>query len=223
MTNKAIILASEEMAEIIFRIAECEADSWKFARADSIEGLTERFETEEFELLFSFGTSVIVPSWILAKPDMPAVNLHAASPQYPGRDPHHFAVYDEASQYGATIHFMTASVDAGPIIDVELFNVPDDARPVDLLDKANEAAYMLLEKYLPMLLSGNTPPFNPNLQWTGMKRSRKDFLELCRIDTGISEKEFQRRQRACQMPGYNNLHTMVQGRRFHMLTKAEKG
>ena len=208
MTGKAIILASEEIAEIIFRIAECETDSWEFARADSLENLTERFESEEFDLLFSFGTSVIVPGWIIAKPGLTAVNLHSASPGYPGRDPHHFAVYDEATQYGATLHFMTASVDAGPIIDVELFNVPDDARPIDLLDKANEAAYRLLGKYLPMLLSGNILPSNPDLQWAGKKRSRKDFLELCRIDAGISEEELKRRQRACQMPGYDNLYTV---------------
>ncbi|MBG30776.1 MAG: hypothetical protein CMI31_12355 [Opitutae bacterium] len=223
MTDKAIILASEEIAETIFRIAECETGSWEFTRADSIECLTEHFETEEFDLLFSFGTSVIVPGWILAKPDMPAVNLHAASPQYPGRDPHHFAIYDGVPEYGATLHFMTPSVDSGPIIDVEIFDVPDGTRPVDLLDKANEAAFMLLGKYLPMLLSGEAPPSNPNLQWTGTKRSRKDFLELCRIDPEISEEEFLRRQRACQMPGYYNLHTMVQGRRFHMLPDAEKG
>ena len=176
MTDKAIILASEEMAEIIFRIAECETGSWEFARADSIEGLTERFETEEFDLLFSFGTSVIVPSWILAKPDMPAVNLHAASPQYPGRDPHHFAVYDEATQYGATLHFMTENVDAGPIIDVELFDVPDGVRPIDLLDKANEAACRLLGKYLAIFLSGKTPASNPDLAWTGRDRKRSEEI-----------------------------------------------
>lgn len=206
MTGKAVFLASEEMAETILEMAKCEANSWEFASADSLEVLIKLFEIEEFDLLFSFGTSVIVPDSILSKPNLTAVNLHAASPQYPGRDPHHFAVYDEATQYGATLHFMTASVDAGPIIDVELFNVPDDARPIDLLDKANEAAYRLLGKYLPMLLSGNILPSNPDLQWAGKKRSRKDFLELCRIDAGISEEELKRRQRACQMPGYDNLY-----------------
>ena len=223
MDKAIVILAPEVFADKIVRLGGQAISDWQIHAFNSIDELVALFRQEKIDLLLSFATGVIVPSWILEQPGLTALNLHAASPEYPGRDPHHFAVYDEASQYGATLHFMTASVDAGPIIDVELFNVPDDACPVDLLDKANESAYMLLEKYLPMLLSGNAPPFNPNLQWTGMKRSRKDFLELCRIDAGISEKEFQRRQRACQMPGYNNLHTMVQGRRFHMSTDAEKG
>lgn len=216
MTGKAVFLASEEMAETILEMAKCEANSWEFASADSLEVLIKLFEIEEFDLLFSFGTSVIVPDSILSKPNLTAVNLHAASPQYPGRDPHHFAVYDGAFQYGATFHFMTASVDAGPIIDVELFHVPDGTRPIELRDKANEAAYRLLGKYLPSLLAGNGLTPNPNLEWSGKKRSRKDFLDLCRIDLGISEEEFKRRERACQMPGYSNLYTIIQGRRFQM-------
>ena len=112
----------------------------KFEWADTIEALESRFRSEAFDLLLSFGTSVIVLGWILAKPDLTAVNIHAASPQYPGRDSHHFAVYDESTQYGETLHWMTEHVDAGSIIDVELFDVPDDVRPIDLLDKVNEAA-----------------------------------------------------------------------------------
>ena len=207
--NKAIvILAPEVFADKIVRLGGQAISDWQIHAFNSIDELVALFRQEKIDLLLSFGTGVIVPSWILEQPGLTALNLHAASPEYPGRDPHHFAVYDEATQYGATFHFMTASVDAGPIIDVELFNVPDDALPIDLLDKANEAAYRLLGKYLPMLLSGNILPSNPDLQWAGKKRSRKDFLELCRIDVGISEEEFKRRQRACQMPGYDNLYTV---------------
>jgi methionyl-tRNA formyltransferase len=222
MTGKAVFLVPEEMAEKILGIAECETDSREFARADSLEVLIKLFEIEEFDLLFSFGTSVIVPDSILSKPNLTAVNLHAAPPQYPGRDPHHFAVYDGASQYGATFHFMTASVDAGPIIDVELFHVPDGALPIELRDNANEAAYRLLAKYLPPLLAGVSLSPNPNLAWAGKKRSRKDFQDLCRIDLDVSEEEFKRRERACMMPGYSNLYTIIQGRRFQMSTNPEE-
>jgi methionyl-tRNA formyltransferase len=218
MQKRAFILASEEAAERVIAIADGADGSWSFKCSDSRDALVDHFQTEKYDLLLSYATSVIVPGWILDKPNLIAVNIHAASPQYPGRDPHHFAVYDEATQYGATLHFMTESVDAGPIIDVELFDVPDGVRPIDLLDKANEAAYRLLEKYLPMLLSGNILPSNPDLAWTGKKRSRKDLLELCGIDAGISEEEFEKRQRACQMPGYDNLYTVIQGRRFKMET-----
>jgi methionyl-tRNA formyltransferase len=218
MPGKAAILASGEVFEKVITIAKGVDYSWQFECVDTIEVLESRFRRETFDLLLSHGTSVIVPGWILSKSGLTAVNVHAASPQYPGRDPHHFAVYDEATHYGATLHFMTERVDAGPIIDVELFDVPDGVRPIDLLDKANKAACSLLGKYLTIFLSGKTPASNPDLVWTGKNRSRKDLLELCRIDSAISEEEFKRRQRACQMPGYDNLYTVIQGRRFKMET-----
>jgi methionyl-tRNA formyltransferase len=222
MQKRGFILASEEAAEKVITIADGFDSSWAFKCADSSGALAHHFQTEEYDLLLSYATSVIVPGWILDKPNLIAVNIHAASPQYPGRDPHHFAVYDEATQYGATLHFMTESVDAGPIIDVELFDVPDGVRPIDLLDKGCEAACRLLGKYLAIFLSGKTPASNPDLAWAGKKRSRKDFLELCGIDAGISEEEFEKRQRACQMPGYDNLYTVIQGRRFKMETGLEE-
>lgn len=214
MSKVIVIVAPEVFADKIVLLAGHDISDWQIHTFNSIDELVALFRQEKIDLLLSFATGVIVPSWILEQPGLTALNLHAASPEYPGRDPHHFAVYDEATQYGATLHFMAASVDAGPIIDVELFNVPDDALPIDLLDKANEAVYRLLGKYLPMLLSGNILPSNPDLQWAGKKRSRKDFLELCRVGSDISETEFQKRQKACQMPGYSNLHTVIHGKRF---------
>src|SRR5688572_2747045 len=58
-------------------------------------------------ILLSFGTSVIVPDAILRTPGLLPINIHAASPQYPGRDPHHFAAFDGVTEYGATMHLMT--------------------------------------------------------------------------------------------------------------------
>ena len=41
------------------------------------------------------------------QPSLTAINIHAASPQAPGGDPHHFAIYDKVKEYGATLHYMT--------------------------------------------------------------------------------------------------------------------
>ena len=222
MPKSIIILAHSEVAEKIVALSKNVPGDRDFSWADSLEILEGHFRSETINLMISFGTSVIVPGWILDKLDLTAVNIHAASPQYPGRDPHHFAVYDGVAQYGATLHFMTQNVDSGPIIDVELFDVPDDVCPIDLQEKSNKAAFKLLEKYLSRFLLGDIPSPNPDLQWSGKKRSRKDFLELCRIDIGISKIEFKRRQRACQMPGYDNLYTVIQGCRFKMETSLEE-
>tara|TARA_B100000686_G_C16632441_1_gene885449 strand:- start:108 stop:770 length:663 start_codon:yes stop_codon:yes gene_type:complete len=220
MIGKAAILASHEIAEKIIGFAPNNANGWEFARVDTLQGVSELFRADDYDLLISYGTSVIVPKWIIEKPTLSSVNLHAASPKYPGRDPHHFAVYEGATTYGATLHYMAATVDSGPIIDVDLFGVLKDSKPVDLLYNANESALKLLEKYIPQFLNGNIPEPNMQFKWEGKKRSRKDFLDLCEIRPGISEAEFQRRLQACQMEGYENLFTEIRGHRFTYKSKS---
>jgi len=167
----------------------------------------------EDSLLISFGTGVIVPGGILAQIEEQAVNFHAASPDFPGRDPHHFAVYRKAERYGATAHWMTGRVDAGQIIGVRWFDISHDAHPYELLQSANEAALALASDLIPRLMSGES--VRPvGTEWGGQKTKREDFQKLCRLTPSASEEELGRRLHAVEAPGYNNLHLDVHGHRF---------
>ena len=76
--------------------------------------------------LVAFTTSIVVPINRARSAGFGAYNFHPASPDFPGWAPAHFAVYHQATQFGATAHVMTERVDAGPIVDVELFSIPRD-------------------------------------------------------------------------------------------------
>jgi methionyl-tRNA formyltransferase len=169
---------------------------------------------EKPALLLSFGTGVIVPSSLLNLPGLLALNVHAASPAYPGRDPHLFAIYDGAKKYGATMHHMTASVDAGPIVDVELFDVQPGATPAKLLEAANSAGCVLIKRFFAQLKVGNPPERIDGLCWGLRKSTRRMFLEMCKVDSTLSVGEFNRRLMATAMPGYNNLYIELHGHRF---------
>jgi folate-dependent phosphoribosylglycinamide formyltransferase PurN len=163
-------------------------------------------------LLLSFGTSVIVPKSILDVFSGAAVNFHAASPDYPGRDPHHFAIYENAATYGATAHRMTEKVDDGEIIGVERFDVPAGIAPTALLAMANAAAGRLIGRLMPQLLK-DEPLAASGLHW-GHKRSRKDFLDLCTVPPYVDATELERRIKFAETPGYRNLHIDLHGYRF---------
>lgn len=168
------------------------------------------------QLLLSFGTSVIVPTWILNEPNLLSINVHSASPDYPGRDPHHFAVYDRAIQYGATIHFMTPTVDSGEIIDVELFDVPNNASPSLLLNRAKEAALILIERFFKNIRDNGSPKSIEGLNWGQRKTTRAMFRDLCCISPAMTKEEIDRRFKATAMPGYKNLFVEIHGRRFRI-------
>lgn len=181
---------------------------------DSLADLAQAFRSPQ-QLLLSFGTGVIVPKWIIES--APSLNIHAASPLFPGRDPHHFAVYYGARQYGATLHYMTTDVDQGPIVDVELFPVEQDATPSELLEQANLSAFALLERFFVQYRdSGKPPEPRGEIHWSQVVRKRKDFSELCRVSPDMDVNEFKRRLRATAMPGYSNLYIELNGYRFRL-------
>src|SRR3974377_1463854 len=66
--------------------------------------------------LIAFATPVIVPEPVLASLGYSAYNFHPGPPQYPGWAPAHFALYEQATQFGVTVHAMTERVDRGPIV-----------------------------------------------------------------------------------------------------------
>lgn len=167
-----------------------------------------------FPFLISFSTSVIVPSEYLNKPGQIAINIHAASPDYPGRDPHHYAVYEGAVEYGATMHYMTDKVDAGDIIAVEIFQIDANITPRKLMLQAEDCAWILIEKLLFWIHQGIPLPQSDRV-WSSVKRSRKDFIRFCKIEPNMEKTEIDRRIRAFHVDGFSNLYTEIHGIKFY--------
>jgi len=173
----------------------------------AVEGLT----GDDF--LLSFCTNVIVPADVIATLRDRAINIHPAAPDYPGRDPHHFAFIDGVKRYGATAHRMTETVDAGEIYEVEWFDVPEGSAPHDIMQLADAAGLRLAKRVIAAVGRGETLTAN-GLEWGTRKTSRNDFKRLCRISPIAHEAEFKRRMAAVANPKYNNAFVNLHGRVF---------
>jgi formyl transferase-like protein len=172
--------------------------------------------------LLAFGTGVIVPAALLARLRRPAYNMHAASPEFPGRDPHHHAIYRGATSYGATLHVMMAKVDEGPIVAVERFPVPANAKPTDLLELANEAGFQLLDRFGPRLLASEPLPPLRGVAWGSQKTSRADLHTLAHVSLLIEEAEFAQRYRAFDGGRHDNLTLDLHGQLFRIDKQAQR-
>lgn len=199
--------AAQNMHDIVQRCAP----GMRIARAFTLEQLNEITLTPDTWLV-SHSTSVIVPTNVLETLQGRAVNIHAASPDYPGRDPHHFAIYDGVACYGATAHVMTPKVDDGAILDVEWFDVAAGETPTGLLAKANAAALRVAERIVPKLLNGTAAPSGD--RWGARKTTRCDFQALCEVRPDMDAAEIERRRRAVAVPGRANLFVELSGLRF---------
>jgi len=143
--------------------------------------------------LVGFVTSVIVPPAILAQLGFGAFNFHPGPPSYPGWAPAHFALYDSAKEFGATVHVMIAQVDAGPIIDVARFSIPADISVLGLEGLAYAHLAFLFWRMAAWLASDPQSPAVLPLQWGNRRYYRRTYRAMCEIPLDITKTELDRR------------------------------
>jgi methionyl-tRNA formyltransferase len=143
--------------------------------------------------LIAFVTPVVVPARILDGLGFGAYNFHPGPPHYPGWVPSHFATYDRATDFGATAHVMVESVDAGPIVGVELFAVPPGTGVLGLEALAFAKLARLFWRLARPLATQYEPLPELPIQWRGRKSTRRQYAAMCDIPLNISRDELDRR------------------------------
>jgi methionyl-tRNA formyltransferase len=143
--------------------------------------------------MIGFATSVVVPAGVLDALGFGAYNFHPGPPDYPGRFPAHFAIYNQATTFGATAHVMTLRVDSGPIVGVELFPMP----PQPTVDRLEALAFACLARVFwrlaPALATHAEPLTELRMQWSGRKSSLRLHAAMCDIQTDVAKEELDRR------------------------------
>jgi len=143
--------------------------------------------------LIAFVTPEIVSKDVLAKLGYGAFNFHPGPPSYPGWAPAHFALYERATEFGATVHVMVEQVDAGPIIDVAMFPIPADISVLGLEGLAYAHLAQLFWRMAQSLTTDpQAPPARP-IKWGSKKYSRRAYREICDIPPDIPKDELERR------------------------------
>jgi hypothetical protein len=139
--------------------------------------------------LIAFASSVIVPARILERLGFAAYNFHPGSPQFPGWAPAFLACHLRAADFGATVHRMIERVDAGPIVGVESFAVPDGITPAGLEGLAYAHLARLFWRFAPRLATETSPLPKLPVEWSGERASRRLFRSIFDLHDGISDRE----------------------------------
>jgi methionyl-tRNA formyltransferase len=145
--------------------------------------------------LVAFSTPIIVPLGVLAALGYGAYNFHPGPPQYPGWAPAHFALYEQATEFGATAHLMAERVDSGPIIDVALFAVPPGIGVTELEALAYAHLARLFWGLAKRIATEAEPLPERASQWAARKTSRRAYEAICDIPLDITKEELDRRLR----------------------------
>jgi methionyl-tRNA formyltransferase len=170
--------------------------SMRFARRSTIGAICTIKPVATLEQI-AFTTTTVVPPNILHAIGYGAHNFHPGPPSYPGWAPAHFAIYEQASHFGATLHLMTERVDSGLILDYVLFPIPAVAAVLEL---EAQAYCELLRLFLAWagLLSTEPSPLEPRraTDWSARRNTRRTYQAACCVPLDVSERDLSRRMRA---------------------------
>src|SRR6202046_1204415 len=135
--------------------------------------------------LIAFVTAEIVPPSVLARLGYGAFNFHPGPPSYPGWAPAHFALYDQADEFGATVHLMIEKVDAGVCIDLPLFPIPPDTSVFGLEGMAYARLAFLFWRMARELACDISLPAALSVEWGRRKYSRSNYHTLSAMTLDI--------------------------------------
>jgi methionyl-tRNA formyltransferase len=169
----------------------------------------------ENKILVSYNTNIIISKDDFEKCES-SFNIHAASPNFPGRDPHHWAKYVGATKYGATLHYMTDKVDNGPIIKVNWFSIDSNDTPSNILQKANFEAVKLLDYILSALSKFAEIQVDASEQWNTKKYKRADLVKICDVTDLIDTSEFDLRVNSFYTEKHPNLYLKKFDQTFYL-------
>jgi methionyl-tRNA formyltransferase len=204
---------SHESVELVAVIAAPEARSRgaTVAQAAALQGLpvwapqalrdpatANRLRDLHVDVLLNVHSLVLVDERVLAAPRLGSFNLHPGPlPRYAGLNSPCWAVYRREHEFGATLHRMTAAIDAGPIVDQVKFGVEPRETGLSLTTKTVGHQAAVLEGFLAQIgaapdglpareqdLSqreylGAGPPHGGRLQWQLPAADLDAFVRAC--------------------------------------------
>lgn len=149
------------------------------------------------DYIISFMSKWIIPSSLLERAEIAAINFHPAPPARPGAACANFALYDGDTEYGATCHHMETKVDSGKIIKTKKFPILEDDDVESLLERTHDCLLKLFFDVMLVLIDGRPLPESAERWVRENFHTRKDLNEgLRKIPPDVSESELKRRIRA---------------------------
>ena len=171
--------------------------------------------------LIGFSTTVIVPGSILSALGYGAYNFHPGPPNYPGLMPAQMAVLEGAILYGVTAHVMIDRVDAGPIVGLDLFSVPQGSTAMELLGQAFQQMGIVFARLARPLAADPAPLPVLSVIWSKAKSTRQSMRRLSQVSPDLDAEGLDRVMRAFGGGQFGIYPTvLLQGRRFRLVPDA---
>jgi phosphoribosylglycinamide formyltransferase-1 len=117
--------------------------------------LDETLRANRIEIVCLAGFMRVLTPWFVARWSGRLLNIHPALlPHFKGLDTHRRAIEAGAKRHGATVHFVVAEIDAGPIVAQEAIDVRDNDTEAALAKRVLEIEHRLYPRALREVAEG---------------------------------------------------------------------
>ena len=155
------------------------------------------------DLIISYKCYWKIPTSLLAKARLAAVNFHPSLPEYRGSGGYCWALYDEREHYGVTVHHMSSELDQGEIISVETFPIEQADNLHSLSEKTSIFSVSVVKNFFSDLVALDDNQIMTKLhpetsqgRWKGPVRKISEVNAMKLIDDSLSVSEIDKRIRA---------------------------
>ena len=177
-------------------------------------------EIPEVDWLYSVQYHAILKTHHLTKSKRLEINLHMAPlPEYRGCNQFSFAISEQRSEFGVSIHEMSPRIDQGDLLFESRFPIPDGCWVEQLYQLTFDASLTLFKLTLSDLLQNRFSriPQEVLVKERGCSlHYRNEIDALKQIDLSWDKEKIERHIRATDMPGFEPPFAIIDGQKIYL-------
>jgi len=202
-------LCHEHLLELDFNVKAL----WSNNRGEDFQIDTSSF----YDFIFCFRSYYILSEQVLSQSRY-AINFHPAPPKYPGSGGVNFALLNNDSFFGVTIHLMDKKVDSGRIIHHKKIKISTDDNVEYLLEKKNKTLFNEFKKFTQNIFTSGSEFIQESIdnsveKWGNFKGRINQINDLQEINIDISDEDLEKKIR-CIHTNKHPIFIRLHGRKF---------
>jgi methionyl-tRNA formyltransferase len=175
------------------------------------------------DIVYSVQYHQILKTEHIGKARQIAVNLHMAPlPEYRGSNQFSYAIIDEKTEFGTTIHQIDERIDHGDILFQKRFPIPENCWVNDLYQLTFDASVRLFKQTLQHIVEGKYTTISQQSlvhKYGSSLHFRNEIADLKQINLDWDKEKIERHIRATYMPGFEPPFTLIDGKKIYFSTR----
>lgn len=173
-------------------------------------------------LEFDLGVSVVywrrIPSTLIAAASRGIINFHPAPlPDYKGTAGYNLAILNGLNQWATSAHYVDNTIDTGPIIEVDYFDIDPDRETAQTVEAKSVARMAEQFKRVIRQASQSSGLMETHTNEGGVYITRRQMEEMKVVRPGD---DIDRKIRAFWFPPYSGATVIVEGKAYTLVNSS---